>query len=751
MPSTLHPDAVQSIVDGGHGAPFEVFGIHDAGEGRVVVRSFRPAAQSVTVVLSGDERRYPMERVHRDGLYEVSFEGSTALRYEYDVVYYDDQQQREADPYRFLPQITDYDLYLLGEGRHLESYEKLGAHPVVIDGVSGTNFVVWAPTAHRVSVIGDFNRWDERVHPMRRHPSIGLWELFVPGVQHGDLYRYDINSMNQGYRVKKSDPYAFYAERRPSNASIVYDLDGYAWNDTAWMQQRAQTDHLKSPMSVYELHLGSWMRDSEGRWLSYREMTPKLVDYIKDLGYTHVELMPAAEHPFDGSWGYQVTGYFAVTSRYGDPKDFMYFVDTCHQHGIGVILDWVPAHFPKDVHGLGYFDGTHLYEHADPRQGEHPDWGTYIFNFGRNEVRNFLLSNALFWLRKYHIDGLRVDAVSSMIYLDFSREDGEWIPNEYGGNENLPAISFLKEFNELVHKEAPGAITIAEESTAWTMVSRPTYVGGLGFTFKWNMGWMHDTLQYFSKDPVYRRWEHNKITFSMLYAFTENFVLSLSHDEVVHGKGSLINKMSGDWWQKFAGLRMLYGFMYAHPGKKLLFMGQEFGQWREWSEGRALDWDLLQWPTHQKLQRFMRDLNAFYKSQPALYEQDFSGDGFQWIDANDADNSVFSFIRYAEDRSDFLVAVMNATPVVREDYKIGVPEAGFYREVLNSDSEYYGGSNVGNDGGVQATEENWHGWPYSLTLRLPPLGFTVFKLDRDDAGSRAITASADRAITLSVE
>ncbi len=520
---------------------------------------------------------------------------------------------------------------------------------------------------------------------------------------------------------------AFYAEKRPANASIVYDISGYEWRDDAWVKQRTESGGLDKPMSIYEVHPGSWKRGPNGEWLTYRELAHELVAYVKQMGYTHIELMPIAEHPFDGSWGYQVTGYYAATSRYGTPKDFMYFVDYCHQNGIGVILDWVPAHFPKDGHALNYFDGTHLYEHADPRQGEHPDWGTMVFNFGRNEVRNFLISNALFWCKEYHIDGLRVDAVSSMLYLDFSRSAGEWVPNRYGGRENLDAIDFLKEFNEVVHTECPGILTIAEESTAWPMVSRPAYVGGLGFSLKWNMGWMHDTLTYFAKDPVYRRYEHNQVTFSMLYAFNENFVLSYSHDEVVHGKGSLIGKVSGDWWQKFANLRLMLGHMMMHPGKKLLFMGQEFGQWREWSEARQLDWELLEWPTHQKMQNWTRDLNKLYQSEPCLYEYDFEAQGFQWSDANDADNSVFSYMRFGKDPDNFLLIVLNCTPVVRYGYKIGVPKAGYYKEILNSDSEYYGGSNVGNDGGQQSQPNQHFQWAHTIYATLPPLAMVVFK------------------------
>ena len=543
----------------------------------------------------------------------------------------------------------------------------------------------------------------------------------------GARYKLEVRSHNQGYRAAKSDPYGFFSELRPNTASIVCDLDRYQWADAEWMAARAKSNPLKQPMNIYELHLGSWKRNEEGAYLTYRELADELLPYLVDMGYTHLELLPVAEHPLDASWGYQVSGYYAPTSRFGAPADFMHFVDRCHQNGIAVILDWVPAHFPKDGFGLNYFDGTHLYSHEDPRQGEHPDWGTMIFNYARNEVRNFLIANALFWLEKYHIDGLRVDAVSSMIYLNFSREDGEWLANEYGSHENLGALAFLREFNKIVHAEAPGAVTIAEESTAWAMVSRPTYVGGLGFTFKWNMGWMHDTLQYMTNDPVHRRFHHHQITFASLYAFSENFVLPLSHDEVVHMKGSLIGKLPGDYWQKFAGLRLLFGYQVTQVGKKLNFMGNEIAQFAEWSEARSLDWHLLEYEKHQQLQSWVRDLNHFYRDQPALWQVDFEPDGFRWIEANDSDYSIYGYIRYAEDKDDFLIVVLNCTPVVRDDYRIGVPRAGFYLEALNSDASHYGGSNVGNLGGVQSEDFSSHGQPYSIKLRLPPLAILILK------------------------
>jgi 1,4-alpha-glucan branching enzyme len=735
MSSSIHPDALKSLVEGTHGAAFDVLGPHTADGGQVIIRTLQPRASEVSVVIESTGVWASMTRTHDGGVWEVSVPGGDAgLRYHLAVKDYYGETVTVQDPYRFGAQLTDFDRYLLAEGRHLYSYEKLGAHPKEIDGIAGVQFAVWAPNARRVSVIGGFNGWNTALHPMRNTGGSGFWEIFIPGAKAGDIYRYDVLAFN-GYHMEKADPYGFRSEVRPANASIVADLD-YQWGDGEWMTAREKRNPLNAPMSIYEVHLGSWRRNEDGGWLNYRQLAHELVGYCKEMGFTHIELMPVLEHALDASWGYQVTGYFAATSRYGSPQDFMYFVDQCHQHGIGVILDWVPAHFPKDGHALSYFDGTHLYEHADPRQGEHPDWGTYIFNFGRNEVRNFLLSNALFWLKVYHIDGLRVDAVSSMLYLDFSRKHGQWVPNKYGGNENLEAISFLREFNETVHGECPGTYTIAEESTAWAMVSRPVYIGGLGFSFKWNMGWMHDTLDYAAKDPVYRRYHHNKMTFSLLYAFNENFILSLSHDEVVHMKGSLIQKMAGDWQMKFAGLRLLLGYQMTHPGKKLNFMGAEFGQWREWSETRALDWDLLKWTTHLGVQSWMRDLNAVYQKEPALWEIDYSFEGFQWIDANDADNSVYSYIRFADDASDFLVVACNFTPIKREGYRLGVPEGGFYSELLNSDSTFYGGGNLGNGGGLMAEMTPAHGMPASLSVTLPPMSIVIFKPGRPPGGMR---------------
>jgi 1,4-alpha-glucan branching enzyme len=625
--------------------------------------------------------------------------------------------------------LTDFDVYLWSEGSHYRAYEKMGAHLGERDGVAGTQFAVWAPNARAVSVVGEFNGWRPGASPMRSVGTSGIWETFLPGIGSSTLYKYHLVSQYHDYRVTKADPYAFYAEMRPGTASRVWDLSGYTWEDDAWMAHRGKANALDAPIAIYELHLGSWMRMPEegNRWLTYRELAPRLADYVHHLGFTHVEFLPVSEHPFDASWGYQTTGYYAPTSRFGTPQDFMYLVNTLHQRGIGVILDWVPAHFPKDEHGLAYFDGTHLYEHSDPRLGEHRDWGTYIFNFGRREVSNFLISNALFWLDKYHIDGLRVDAVASMLYLDYSRQEGEWMPNRYGGRENIDAIDFLRRFNERVYGEYPDVLTLAEESTAWPMVSRPTYLGGLGFGYKWDMGWMHDTLSYISLDPVHRKYHHDKLTFRMLYAFTENYVLPLSHDEVVYGKRSLLSKMPGDDWQKFANLRVLLGYMLAQPGKKLLFMGGEIGQWDEWNHDTSLDWHLLQFPPHQGLQRWVRDLNTFYRGQPGLYQLDSDPAGFQWIDCNDWDQSVISLLRKGRAPGDTLVFVCNYTPVPRHNYRVGVPEGGVWAEVLNSDAPLYGGSGQGNLGGVQAAPVPWHGRSYLLNVTVPPLGMVVFK------------------------
>jgi 1,4-alpha-glucan branching enzyme len=624
--------------------------------------------------------------------------------------------------------LTDFDLYLLGEGNHWKSYEKLGAHFRTVDGTDGVNFAVWAPNASEVSVVGEFNNWNAAANPMHKHIPSGVWEAFIPSVGEWATYKYSVR--NGDSVIEKCDPYGFYAECPPCTASKVVDLTKYQWNDAAWIEQRKKVnnDWLHKPLSIYEVHLGSWRRpgDNPNRWLSYRETADQLVEYVKKMGYTHVELLPVAEHPLTASWGYQIVGYFSVTARYGSPEDFMYFVDLCHQNGIGVIIDWVPAHFPKDGHGLGRFDGTALYEHSDPRQGEHRDWGTYIFNYGRNEVRNFLISNALFWLDKYHVDGLRVDAVASMLYLDYSREEGDWIPNEFGGRENLKAIDFLKLLNEQVGIQYPNVLTIAEESTAWGGVSRPTYCGGLGFSMKWNMGWMNDTLHYMRHNPVHRKYHHDELTFSLIFAFHENFILPLSHDEVVHGKGSILDQVPGDLWQKLANARLLYSFMWTHPGKKLTFMGDEFGQWNEWNENESLQWHLLQWEPHQGLQACVADLNRMYCNEPALYENDFDGNGFEWVDCHNWESSTFAFIRKAKNWRDHLLVLCNFTPVPRR-MNIGVPLRCYYEEIFCSDSDYYGGGNTGNGPGVEATAEPAHSHPFSVDVYFPPLGVSVLK------------------------
>jgi len=627
-----------------------------------------------------------------------------------------------------LSMLSNDDLFLFNEGSHYRLYERLGAHSATAGRIAGTYFAVWAPNARQVSVMGEFNSWDKSSHPLCSKGQSGIWEGFIPGVAKGAIYKYYLVSHHKGYRVEKSDPFAFYAETPPKTASIVWDLD-YGWGDTAWMEKRHTRNALDAPISIYEVHLGSWRRvpEKDNCPLSYRELAPQLAEYVHQMGFTHVEFLPVMEHPFYGSWGYQTTGYFAPTSRYGIPQDFMYLVDYLHQHDIGVILDWVPSHFPNDEHGLGYFDGTHLYEHGDPRQGIHPDWNSCIFNYGRHEVISFLLSSALFWLDKYHADGLRVDAVASMLYLDYGRKDGEWIPNKYGGRENIEAIDFLRRFNQAVYQEKPDTQTVAEESTAWPMVSRPTYIGGLGFGLKWDMGWMHDTLEYITKDSIYRKYHHNNLTFRLIYAFFENFVLPLSHDEVVHGKGSLLGKMTGDDWQKFANLRLLLGYMYAQPGKKLLFMGGEFGQWQEWAHEESLEWHLFQYIPHSSLQHWVSDLNRLYRSQPALYQMDFDQAGFEWIDCNDVEHSVVSLMRKGRAPDDSVVVVCNFTPLTHVNYRIGVPRPGFWKELLNSDAREYGGSGQGNLGGVEAAPIPLHDRPYSLTITLPPLATVFFK------------------------
>jgi 1,4-alpha-glucan branching enzyme len=729
--------AIDALVIGRHSDPFSLLGPHQietpSGQ-RWVIRAFHPGVAGVSVRFQDSSSTVEAKKIRREGFFEAELPQSQIERpapSSYRLVYRTasgDTFER-YDTYAFPLLISEFDLYLMGEGRHYDTYDKLGAHIQTLEGVRGVNFAVWAPSARRVSVVGDFNHWDGRVNPMRARGSSGVWELFLPELDEGAIYKYEIIGPNGNMVPLKADPYAFRAEVRPHTGSIVADLDKYKWNDADWMTSRARTDWFEKPVSFYEVHLGGWRRvpEESNRWLSYRELADQLIPYVKDLGYSHIELLPIMEHPFDGSWGYQTIGYFAATSRYGSPTEFMEFIDRCHQAGLGVILDWTPAHFPRDAHGLAEFDGTHLYEHSDPRQGAHPDWGTLVYNYGRNEVQNYLISNALFWLDKYHIDGLRVDAVASMLYLDYSRKAGEWVPNQFGGRENLHAISFLKRLNEVAYERFPGLLTIAEESTAWPSVSRPTYLGGLGFSFKWNMGWMNDTLSYFSQNSIHRKYHQNKLTFSLLYAFTENFVLPFSHDEVVHGKNTLLHKMPGDMWQQFANLRLLYGYQYGHPGKKLLFMGQEFAQRAEFSEARSLEWHLLQFEPHQGMQRLIRDLNKLYAAEPALHEVDFDWRGFDWLDCNDADNSVFSFIRRAKKPEDILVVVLNATPVVREGYRIGVPQAGFYSEALNTDAAIYGGSNVGNMGGVQSAPIPHMGRQQSILLTLPPLAAVFLK------------------------
>jgi 1,4-alpha-glucan branching enzyme len=723
---------IRKIVNNNHPDPFSVLGLHvlgDGGEKHVEIRAFLPEAREAWVIDERDSSCHRMENLHRYDFFTLRTPDTAPFPYRLAIKRYDGTEQDFLDPYSFLPVLTDFDLHLIGEGTHYRKYEKLGAHVMEVNGIKGVHFGVWAPNASNVSVIGSFNNWDKRRHPMRLLVQSGIWELFVPGMDEGEVYKFFIKSRYHNYEAEKSDPYAFYFEFRPKSASIVHDINKYRWQDHAWTVYRSKKNWFESPVSIYEAHLGSWMRvpEEENRFLTYRELAETLIPYVREMGYTHIELLPVCEHPLDASWGYQTIGYFAATSRFGTPEDFMFFVDQCHQNHIGVILDWAPAHFPRDGHGLGFFDGTCLYEHEDPRKGAHQDWGTLIFNYGRNEVRNFLISNALFWLEKYHIDGLRVDAVASMLYLDYSRQEGEWIPNKYGGRENLEAVDFIKQFNEVTHQYFPGILTIAEESTAWPGVTKPVYLGGLGFDMKWNMGWMNDMLEYIQKEPVHRKYHQNNLTFGLLYAFTENFVLVISHDEVVHGKRSMLSKMPGDLWQQFANLRLFYGYMYGHPGKKLLFMGGEFGQWDEWNADKSLDWHLTKYLQHSRLQKYVQELNRLYNSEPALYEVDYAWHGFAWIDLHDADNSTVSFIRRSKDPADHIVIACNFTPVPRVAYRIGVPEQCYYREILNSDSDDYWGSNVGNQGGSQADAIAWHGQPCSMEITLPPLAVVYFK------------------------
>ncbi len=729
----LSKAVIEAIVGANHGDPFTVLGMHRENPGGpVAVRAFVPGATRIQVIDADSGATIAtLERLHKGGFFAGPVEGrEQGYPYRLRVTTPGGTQDIE-DPYRFTVVLGDTDLHLFGEGTHHRAYEKMGAHLAKFEGVSGVTFAVWAPNARRVSVVGDFNQWDGRRHTMRLRPGVGIWEIFVPGIGEGERYKYEIKSAAGEILPLKADPYGFAMEKPPHTASVVRRIDHHRWNDAGWMVTRTRRGARNAPISIYEVQLGSWKRVAEegNRYLTYRELAEQLIPYVKAMGFTHIELLPICEYPFDGSWGYQPIGLFAPTSRFGTPEDFQYFVDCCHQAEIAVLIDWVPGHFPTDEHGLAFFDGTHLYEHADPRQGFHTDWNTLIYNFGRNEVANYLLNNALFWLKSYHIDGLRVDAVASMLYLDYSRHEGEWIPNKYGGRENLEAIDFLRRLSKLVYGEHHGVITIAEESTAWPAVSQPVYLGGLGFGYKWNMGWMHDTLQYMSRDPIYRRFHHNEMTFGLMYAFTENFVLPLSHDEVVHGKRSLLGRMPGDAWRQFANLRAYFGFMWTHPGKKLLFMGGEFAQGREWNHDAGLDWHLLDVEWHAGVHRLIRDLNRLYCSTPALYELDCQAEGFQWIDASDAENSILTFLRKGEKNTPPVVVACNLTPLARYNYRIGVPKPGFYAERLNTDAAMYGGSNVGNVGGAYSQAMAWLGQPYSMLITIPPLATVVFELE----------------------
>jgi 1,4-alpha-glucan branching enzyme len=750
--STISPEQVNQIVYNLHNDPFEVLGLHPLEDnGKIekwVIRAYLPNTEAAWVIIPPGQKEYPMQSIHHPNFFECIIHTSELNNYQLRLKE-GDTEKVIYDPYAFKSnKITEFDLHLFSEGNHHRIYEKLGAHLTTMDGVYGVNFAVWAPNARNVSVLGDFNNWDGRENQMRKLNN-SVWELFIPGAGVGTSYKYEIKNW-EGHIYEKTDPYGFQQEPRPKTASIVADLNQYEWNDARWLDKRRHTEPLSQPISVYEVHLGSWLHASsnektkllkgetdpvmvsemnpQARFLSYYELAHKLIPYVKEMGYTHIELLPISEHPFDGSWGYQVTGYYAPTSRFGTPEDFMYFVDQCHQHDIGVLIDWVPGHFPKDGHGLAFFDGTHLYEHGDPRKGEHKEWGTLVFDYGRNEVRNFLVANVLFWMDKYHIDGIRVDAVASMLYLDYCRKEGEWLTNQYGGRENLEAADFLRQANSLAFSYFPGILSIAEESTDWPMVSWPTYVGGLGFNLKWNMGWMHDMLDYFAMDPWFRQFHQNNVTFSMWYNHSENYMLALSHDEVVHGKSNMIGKMPGDEWQKFANVRCLFTYMFTHPGKKTMFMSMEFGQWSEWNVWADLEWNLLQHEAHQKLKEFFKDLNTIYKSQPALYTQDFERTGFEWIDCSDNRHSVVAFIRWSKEWQEFVIVVCNFTPQPHSHYRVGVPEPGFYTELFNSDARQYGGSNMGNLGGKWTEEWSYQGRPYSVDLCLPPLSVLILKL-----------------------
>jgi len=719
-----------SIVQLRHRSPHELLGMHALGGGAgVVARVFHPNAVAVEIAPAHEMQkpRFKLNEV-RPGLFEgTSRQANEVYAYELILMRNDGTRIQTRDPYSFLPTVGETDLYLFGQGNERRIYEKLGAHLRTLDGVEGAGFAVWAPTAQRVSVVGDFNHWDGHYHAMRMLGASGVWEIFIPGARDGALYKYEIQTAT-GALTLKTDPYGFFYEVAPKNSSIVWDNRKFRWEDEAWLEKRRAADPFRRPMSIYEMHLGSWMKKNKFESLSYREIAEPLTAYVQNMGFTHIELLPVAEHAFYPSWGYQVTGFYAPTSRFGTPDDFQFLVNQLHQAGVGVLLDWVPAHFPRDDWALARFDGTALYEHADPRQGAHQDWGTLIFNYGRHEVRNFLAANALFWCDRFHIDGLRVDAVASMLYLDYSRKPGEWIPNRFGGRENLEAVDFLKHVNDLVHAEHPGVVTIAEESTAWPLVTRPPYLGGLGFNFKWNMGWMHDTLDYFKREGIHRKYHQNDLTFAMLYHYHENFILPLSHDEMVHGKGSLLGKMPGDEWQRFANLRALLAYQWLFPGKPMLMMGGEFGQSSEWNANASLDWWLLdQGPYHRGVQRLVRDLNRLYQDDAALWEADYDVNGFFWVDCSDADNSILSFVRQNRDASRRLLVILNLTSVFRQSYRVGLPQGGFWREVLNTDSGFYGGSNQGNFGGVPADEYKIHHQPFSAAFNLPPLSVLAFR------------------------
>ncbi len=720
LPASIELAELEAISNARHHDPFSLLGAAGAANGYHLI--YAPNTL---------ELRIPQQDISIPRIPETDFfiltESLQSLPEHYLLERTDTHRQVHEfyDPYSFPPAIADYDLELFSAGKHLHIYRILGAHQTTVDGISGTRFATWAPNAARVSVVGDFNQWDGRYHPMQNRGSSGVWELFIPGIEADSLYKFEICHRDKGVVVTKTDPYAQQMELRPRTASVITTPKSYNWQDDDWLNQRQQHNWLHQPLTIYECHLGSWQRDEDGDFLSYHELAHRLVDYVQKMGFTHIELLPITEHPLDASWGYQTTGYFCPTRRFGDADGFRYFVDYCHQHNIGVILDWVPAHFPRDEHGLAHFDGSALYEHEDPRRGEHRDWGTLIYNYGRNEVKNFLISSAVFWLEECHIDGLRVDAVASMLYLDYSREDGDWIPNQHGGNENLEAIAFMRELNSVTHAHFPGTMIMAEESTAWPQVTRPTNLGGLGFSMKWNMGWMHDTLNYMSNDPVHRHYHHDQLTFGLLYLFSENFILPFSHDEVVHGKSSMLNKMPGDEWQRFANLRLLYTYMYTYPGKKLLFMGSEFAQGTEWNHDKALDWYVLQYPLHSGMKQLVSDLNNMYTRESALYCYDFDHQGFEWIDCHDTDQSVLSYLRKSD--GEHIIVILNFTPVVREGYRIGLPFKGEYEIIFNSDSSYYAGSNVGNHPQLMSEDIEWMGRESSISLTLPPLAGLIIK------------------------